>query len=147
METILQNIGDFLTENAFGVAYLIMCLVVGWFIGAWIGDRKTIKELRGENKILKDCQVRIDKGNKMLADKCVELQKENAHILKVNQGLCQRKEAIVKEITNELYYRSVATKKALALMSRGENFYKPKEVTEYFNEFYHCLTGNLIKKT
>jgi hypothetical protein len=69
--------------------------------------------------------------------KIKDLESENAHILKVNRGMCLRKEAITKEILNDLILRKKEMEMTLDKL-KGKVFTNG-EITNIFNEIYKCL--------
>jgi hypothetical protein len=114
----------------------LIVAITGWVVAViWIINnvflRKKIKSLRNDVEV-------IASGVRKFKNLSEVLQKENIHILKVNQGMCLRKEKISKEIVDDLALRRNAAYMAGGLMSKGDD---PKRITEYFNEIYSCLTG------
>lgn len=108
-------------------------------------QKKKCNKYHGDYLIEKDRYLNVWGAHIKLSTEYKELKAENAHILKVNQGMCLRKESISKEIIDDLNLRKTAIGEALRVVREGHfNINAPdvaNVVTETADGVYSFLTG------
>jgi uncharacterized transporter YbjL len=152
MET-LQTIQNFITENERLITICVLVFILIVQIALMVDRhylKKDVKAHRADrnkyaDKYLKKIDEKIEemKAHEKTLQELAELKKENAHILKVNTGMCLRKAAISKEIIDDLNLRKTAIGEALRVV-RENNLLKnnhPDILKMIADEIYSYLTS------